>query len=122
RALEREESAAAGDRVQDPEETPEAGVTERLAVVAVQIVAREMRWPACAIVEQQRDRLYRAHLHRAQAVGPRPARLLGPLVALDAEDVRLLAGRHEDVDSHGVASVRLQEWGGRIAVHGRHED
>ncbi len=70
----------------------------------------------------QGQRVERAQLRRADQRRSLTPRFEGPTVAFDAEDVRLLAGRRQDVETQRVAGKGLQQRRRRVAMDGTGKD
>src|SRR5437899_12254132 len=104
------------------EDPPQPRLPIGLTVIAVEIGAGKAAGPTRALSQGEAQRLHPAHQDCGEQVTPLPAQLERPLVALQTEDMRLLARREEDVALHGNADEGLQKGGCWAALDLAHAD
>src|SRR5262245_28341540 len=106
----------------NPEDSPQPCLPIGLTVIAIEVVAGKATGPAGAVSQGEAQRLHPAHQDCGEQVTPLPARLERPSMTLQTEDMRLLAGREENVNPHGIADEGLKERGSRAAMDLAAED
>src|SRR5262249_28304138 len=115
---------APGRRIEDPLETPDAGVGERPAQVAVEQVALVAATSTGAAGDVRVDDSHRREPPGLDVVPVRDQRVERPALSTEAEHVRLLVARCADrMHDHRVTGVRLEDRRRRVAAScGRAED
>src|SRR2546427_12131456 len=93
----------------DLEEAPLPCVGKRRTLVLPHIVANDLVRTSCAACEISVDDLSPAELHGADLVGALHIRLMRPLVAVDGEQLNLLAERAQHVNGHRISDMCLQQ-------------